>query len=80
MKAVIKLDVPDWQIDSPVTIYFKDTMVKRTVCEKEICCKDCVHYHNDHEEYKQTGVGFCHKHWMYTSDDWYCADRESKNG
>ena len=32
MEAVIKLDVPDWQIGQPVTIYFKDTMQKRGTC------------------------------------------------
>lgn len=33
MKAVIKLDVPDWQIGQPVTIYFPDTMMKHGKCE-----------------------------------------------
>ena len=36
MKAVIKLDVPDWQVGQPVTVYFKDTMIKRGVCEFDI--------------------------------------------
>lgn len=35
MKAVIKLDVPDFQIDQPVTVYFKDTMQKTGVCEAD---------------------------------------------
>ena len=33
MKAVIKLDVPDWQIGQEVSVYFPDTMVKKAVCE-----------------------------------------------
>lgn len=35
MKAVIKLDVPEWQIGSEVTVYFKDTMIEKGICEKE---------------------------------------------
>lgn len=34
MKAVIKLDVPDWQIGQEVSVYFKDTMMKKGICEK----------------------------------------------
>lgn len=33
MQAVIKLDVPEWQIGQPVTVYFPDTMQKQGVCE-----------------------------------------------
>ena len=33
MKAVIKLDVPEWQIGQEVTVYFPDTMMKRSKCE-----------------------------------------------
>ena len=33
MKAVINLDVPDYQIGQPVTIYYKDTMCKKGICE-----------------------------------------------
>ena len=35
MKAVIELDVPEWQIGQEVTVYFPDTMQKRAVCEKK---------------------------------------------
>ena len=35
MNAVIRLDVPDWQIGQPVTVYFKDTMQKTGICEPE---------------------------------------------
>ena len=34
MKAVIELDVPEWQIGQDVTVIFKDTMVKHGVCKK----------------------------------------------
>ena len=33
MKAIIKLDVPEWQIGRDVTVYFPDTMLKHGVCE-----------------------------------------------
>ena len=33
MKAVINLDVPEWQIGQPVSVYFPDTMMKKGVCE-----------------------------------------------
>ena len=35
MKAVIKLDVPDFQIGQPVTVYFRDTMQKKGYCEPD---------------------------------------------
>ena len=33
MKAIIKLDVPDYQIGQEVSIYFKDTMMVKGVVE-----------------------------------------------
>ena len=51
MKAIIRLDGPEWQIGTEVSVYFKDTMVQRAICEKETeniklkepkQCKDCV--------------------------------------
>ena len=33
MKAVIELDVPEYQIGQLVTVYFKDTMCKKGTCE-----------------------------------------------
>ena len=40
-KAVIKVEVPDWQIGQKVSIYFPDTMCIKATCEavKE---KDCA--------------------------------------
>jgi len=51
MKAVIRLDVPEWQIGTEVSVYFKDTMMLKAICEKETenirlkqpeKCKDCT--------------------------------------
>lgn len=33
MKAVIYLDVPEWQIGQDVTVYFPDTMIKHSECK-----------------------------------------------
>jgi len=33
MNAVIKLDVPEWQIGQTVMVYFPDTMQKTGICE-----------------------------------------------
>lgn len=35
MNAIIKLDVPDFQIGQKVSVYFQDTMTKQGVVEKE---------------------------------------------
>ena len=35
MKSVIKLDVQDYQIGQEVTVYFKDTMMKKGIAEAE---------------------------------------------
>ena len=35
MRAIIKVDVPDWQIGQKASIYFPDTMDTKGVCEKE---------------------------------------------
>ena len=81
MKAVIKLDVPEFQIGEEVSVYFKDTMYKKGICEQEkeiIRCKDCK---------KRDGVEECPiahllalfptdfpKEFYETTDDWFCAD------
>ena len=36
MKAVIRLNVPDYQIGQPVTVYFKDTMQQKGYCEPDM--------------------------------------------
>lgn len=33
MKAVIKLDVPEWQIGEEVQVFFPDSMCKKGKCE-----------------------------------------------
>lgn len=33
MKAIIRLDVPDWQIGKKVSVYFPDSMVSNSICE-----------------------------------------------
>ena len=33
MKAIIRLDVPDWQIGKKVSVYFPDSMVLNGICE-----------------------------------------------
>ena len=35
MKAIIRLDVPDWQIGQEVKVYFPDTMCVKGICEDE---------------------------------------------
>ena len=64
MKAVIELDVPDWQIEQDVTVYFPDTMMKHGKCEllkekeavvkqwtKEIADNQLAHAPNDSHEF-----------------------------
>lgn len=36
MKALIELDVPEWQIGQEVTIHFPDSMCKKGVCKAAI--------------------------------------------
>lgn len=68
MKAIIKLDVPEWQIGQPVHIFFKDTMEKHSVCEEDIVrCKDCK-FKDDRLHCFPAHKGH------YMGDDWYCAD------
>lgn len=33
-KAIIELEVPEWQIGQEVSIYFKDTMYVRAMCRE----------------------------------------------
>lgn len=35
MKAVIHLNVPDYQIGQPVSVYFKDSMYVEGICEAD---------------------------------------------
>ena len=76
MKAVINLDVPDYQIGQPVTVYFKDTMVKHGICEQNtvVRCKDCKYW----TFAEWDGEWFCPYHVMHGKPDWFCADGERK--
>lgn len=40
MKAVIEVDVPEYQIGQEVSVYFKDTMCVKSVCKKKEENKD----------------------------------------
>lgn len=39
MKAIIKLDVPEWQIGEEVFVYFPDTMCRKAICELDTSAK-----------------------------------------
>lgn len=71
MKAVIEVDVPDYQIGQEVNIYFKDTMqIKGTVKEEEqqIHCEDCEFFNeNDY-------TCFLLPRKMRRTKDWFCAN------
>ena len=53
MKAIIRIDVPEYQIGQEVSCYFKDTMNVKGICEAErtghwiltdddfVCCSEC---------------------------------------
>ena len=67
MKAVIKLDVPEWQIGQETTVYFPDTMMKHGICQKDeiVRCKDCKYHGNINEDYCQ-----CLE--QETNNDFFC--------
>ena len=87
MKAIIRLDVPEWQIGQEVSVYFPDTMIKKSVCDADeiVRCKDCKysknHYSND---VFGKPLLICKKlswnqeHEVMFSPDWFCADGEKK--
>lgn len=49
MKAIIQIDVPDYQIGQEVSIYFRDTMMIKGIVQepKTGHCKDCKHFEYD---------------------------------
>ena len=76
MRAAIRLDVPDWQIGQPVTVYFKDTMMKHGICEREhelVRCKECKHGRS----YEPNCID-CEYMELARDADWYCADGERR--
>lgn len=70
MKAIIRLDVPDYQIGQPVTVYFKDTMRKTGVCEKDeiVHCNECYFNTNNICCNGQTLAG------AFVKPDQFCFD------
>ena len=78
MKAIIKLDVPDWQIGQDVTVYFPDTMMKKGECEAEqdiVMCKDCKYLLEHDSREWQCEIKFG---WFPVKPDWFCADGEKR--
>ena len=49
VKAVIKLEVPNWQIGEKVFLYFPDAMTKEAICEYAEPAEPELHF--DGEEY-----------------------------
>lgn len=41
VKAIVKLEVPEWQIGEEVSVHFPDSMVSHGVCEKDAAPRDC---------------------------------------
>ena len=81
MKAVIKLDVPEWQIGQETTVYFPDTMMKHGICQKDeiVRCKDCKHaklHGIDAECTAHEEIGYDPEPWHPL--DWFCADGERR--
>ena len=86
MKAIIELDVPEWQIGQQVEVFFPDTMMKKGVCEllkekEPVRCKDCAYAL--YNESIQQGHIVCTKpfteRWQVAKqNDWYCADWKCK--
>ena len=88
MKAVIELDVPEWQIGQDVSVYFPDTMVKHGKCEllKEqdavVRCKDCKYWDKDTLRHNSNDVAEwdeCECEMLANRDRWneidrYCCD------
>ena len=62
MKAIIELDIPEWQIGKEVDIYFPDTMhIKGTVTAKE-CCDHSVIRETDKVNCGETNCNNCVNH------------------
>lgn len=59
MKAVIRLDVPDFQIGQQVDVYFKNTMHDKSICESDPT--EPVEYDTEGSRYSWFFVcGECH--------------------
>lgn len=67
MKAIIEVDVPDYQIGQEVSIYFKDTMMKKGIVQEpktghwdsRTCkCSECG-YQIAYSEYAERKYKYC---------------------
>ena len=93
MKALIRVDVPEWQIGQEAHIIFRDTMEKHGVCEADtvVLCRDCKYF----DVYYPEGLSarifgdephyFCNNPRSSTEEyiptkgaKWFCADGEVK--
>lgn len=80
MKAVIKVDVPGWQIGKSAHVYFPDTMEKHGICEKQeiVLCEDCKYWQDNNDGYPHIG---CKWREDETPDpDDFCSAGERKEG
>lgn len=72
-KAIIRLDVPDFQIGQKVSVFFQDTMLKKGICEpdEQVRCGDCARYKT---------YGYCsYNNHTVLNVNWYCADAKKKD-
>lgn len=71
MKAVVKIDVPEWQIGQDVSIYFPDTMLKRGKCEAEKQGHWIVSEPNEYTRIVKCSECGGPAPFVYVSDDYY---------
>lgn len=85
MKAIINIDVPDWQIGKMVQIFFPDSMQTYGTCvllkeqEAVVRCKDCKHLFNGEHTENCCDVLMEKADWQVeisVNPDWFCADGE----
>lgn len=50
MKAIINLDVPEWQIGQDVSVFFPDSMIKKGICELNEPT-EWLHWTDDRKDY-----------------------------
>ena len=79
MKAIIQIDVPDFQIGQEVSIYFNDTMmIKGIVQELKTGHWIAQDIHNCHTDFKCSECGyihsFMHLYGKPTADYTYCPN------
>ena len=78
MKAVIRLDVPEWQIGQETTVYFPDTMMKHGICQKDeiVRCKDCKRKYYELQDGRIVCTHIDSNGNDEHGGDWFCADGE----